>query len=103
MPRRKACQIDIVVFRKWKDTGTVIALFPELPADIHGRYCDAYEHIGQHGGADYYGVIEQTLPATSSESAPLIKELTTIGYRLISTKRVSSRMHQTRRKSVARD
>jgi hypothetical protein len=38
--------ITPVVFRKWKDSGTVIALFPELPSDIHGSYCVAYEHVG---------------------------------------------------------
>ena len=27
--------------------------FPELPADLRLFYCDAYEHVGQHGGADY--------------------------------------------------
>jgi len=31
----------IVIFRKWKDIGTVIALFPELPADFNGYFCDA--------------------------------------------------------------
>jgi hypothetical protein len=31
-----------VVFRKWKDTGDVIALFPELPSDILGWFCDSY-------------------------------------------------------------
>lgn len=30
---------EVVVFRKWINTGTTIALFPELPADIHDRYC----------------------------------------------------------------
>ena len=52
-------QADIVVFRRWQN-GDVIALFPELPADLYGEYCDAYEHVGQHGGADYFGVIQKT-------------------------------------------
>lgn len=30
-----------VVFRRWRDTGDIIALFPELPADYQGRFCDA--------------------------------------------------------------
>lgn len=49
-----------VVFRKWRDTGSVIALFPEIPTDLQGWYCEAYEHVGQHGGADYHGVIRAT-------------------------------------------
>lgn len=56
-----------VVFRKWKDTGDVIALFPELPSDIYGWFCDSYEHVGQHSGADYHGVIRQTVPAAPHE------------------------------------
>ena len=39
-----------VVFRRWRDGAGVIALFPELPADMHGLCCDSYEHVGQHGG-----------------------------------------------------
>jgi hypothetical protein len=30
---------EVVVFRKWINTGTTITLFSELPADIHDRYC----------------------------------------------------------------
>jgi hypothetical protein len=43
---------DTVVFRKWRDGFGVIALFPEIPTDLYGRYCESYEAIGQHGGAD---------------------------------------------------
>ena len=55
-------ETQCVVFRKWRDIGSVIALFPELPSDYEGRYCDSYEQIGQHGGADYYGVIQPAIP-----------------------------------------
>jgi len=86
-----------VVFRKWKDTGNLIALFPELPSDIHGRYCDSYMHVGQHGGADYYGVIRQTIPAAPAECAALSVELRRIGYRLKPLKRASWQHHERRR------
>lgn len=78
-----------VVFRKWKDSGDVIALFPELPADSHGRFCDSYMHVGQHGGADYTGVVRQTVPATPDECAALSVELNRIGYRLVPLSRTS--------------
>lgn len=87
----------LVVFRAWKDTGTIIALFPELPADYQGRFCDAFEHVGQHGGADYYGVIQATTPVTVEEAAPLAEELARIGYRLKPIKRASYRIHEARR------
>ena len=56
--------VTLVVFRRWRDIGTLIALFPGQPADNQGRYCDAYEHVGQHGGADYLGVIQATTPVS---------------------------------------
>jgi hypothetical protein len=90
-------QSTIVIFRKWKDIGTVIALFPELPADFNGYFCDAYEHIGQHGGADYFGVVQATKPVSAKEAADLKRELTRIGYRLAVRKRASRRMHEQRR------
>ena len=44
---------DVVVFRRWRDTdGDVIALFPEIPADVQGCCCQSYMHIGQHAGGD---------------------------------------------------
>ena len=85
-----------VVFRRWRDGGGVIALFPELPADSHGTYCDSYEPVGQHGGADYHGVVRQTAPATPEESTALAAELQQIGYRLVPVRRASPRLHERR-------
>ena len=67
--------IDLVVFRRWKDCGSIIALFPEIPADLAGRYCESYEHVGQHGGADYYCVIQATEPVELHEAVDLAEEL----------------------------
>ena len=91
-----------VVFRKWKDTGDVIALFPEVPSDINGSYCDSYMHVGQHGGADYCGVIGQTVPAAPCECAALSVELNRIGYRLRPLKRASWRLHERRHEAARR-
>lgn len=91
----------LVVFRKWRDTGSIIALFPEIPSDIHGYFCEAYEHVGQHGGAYFHGVVSATRPATDEEAAPLAEELTRIGYRLKPLKRASQTTHE-RRKGTAR-
>ena len=89
--------IDSVVFRRWRDGGDIIALFPEVPADIFGRYCEAYEHIGQHGGADYHGVIQATVPVELHEAEDLADELTRIGYRLRPIKRALYTHHEKRR------
>lgn len=72
-----------VVFRRWPD-GSIIALFPTIPSDYAGAFCSSYEHIGQHSGADYAGVISRTTPASAKEYAALKAELESApyGYRL---------------------
>ncbi len=59
--------------------GTVVALFP---CDEEQGVCASYEHIGQHGSADYGAVIELTHPATPDEMKTLGDELESLGYRL---------------------
>jgi hypothetical protein len=90
-------QETLVIFRRWRDTGDIIALFPELPSDYEGRFCDSYEHVGQHGGADYHGVVQATRAVSLDEVGDLITELTRIGYRLKPIKRASQRVHESRR------
>lgn len=59
-----------VIFRVWKDTGSVIAFFPDL---TEGRgLVQSYEHVGQHGVAAYPN---NTRPATKAEYASLKREL----------------------------
>ena len=78
-----------VVFRVWASgsgKGEVIALFPDI--DEGRGMCSSYEHVGQHGGADYVSVIQHTRPATPEEYKDLQRELTHIGYDLkIKTRR----------------
>jgi hypothetical protein len=93
-------ETDKVVFRRWRDSGDVIALFPEIPADIFGVYCEGYEHIGQHGGADYHGVIQATVPVRHDEAADLAEELTRIGYNLRPMQRASHHHHDKRRQAA---
>jgi len=91
---------DKVVSRRWRECGSIIALFPEIPADICGVYCEAYEHVGQHGGADYWGVIQATVPAQRHEADDLAEELTSIGYSLRPIRRGSWRHHDKRRQAA---
>ncbi len=71
----------VVVFRVWKWNGrdSVIALFPHVPAVdpfIPGvSFCESYEHVGQHGSADYAGCVRRSRPATEVEYASLKHEL----------------------------
>lgn len=68
-----------VIFRAWDHkpdrgfNGKVIAVFPDLPA--YGDSVTTYEHIGQHGSADYGHLLECTRLATPKEYAELKREL----------------------------
>jgi len=90
-----------VVFRRWRDGGDIIALFPGIPTDIYGQFCEAYEHVGQHGGADYLGVIQATRPVSDEDAGSLAAELRQIGYSLTIIKRASP-THHARRRVAAR-
>jgi len=56
--------------------------------------------VGQHGGADYWGVIRVTTPIEPKEAADLAEELTRIGYDLRPIKRASWRHHEQRRRAA---
>ena len=88
-----------VVFRYWQKD--VIALFPEIPADSWGVYCESYQHVGQHGAADYYGIIDASRAATEAEYADLQAELQSIGYVLDLRRRIMPSVHEAR-KTAAR-
>ena len=89
------------IFRKFKDNGDIIALFPEIPSDYIGRYCDSYVHIGQHGSANYQLVIKNTVLATPEEYAELKRELEThYNYEIEVYQRRTPQMRDTFRKQV---
>jgi hypothetical protein len=68
-----------VIFRKDLG-GVIVACLPDVAANP-GR-CMMYEHVGQHGEGDYWGVVRQTKPARRAEYANLLAELKSIGYNL---------------------
>jgi hypothetical protein len=70
-----------VIFRIWRDTGAVLALFPDEIANMTGD-CLSYEHVGQHGAADYNACIQRTRLAQPAQFAALKRELEAIGYTL---------------------
>ena len=78
----KDTDITKVVFRKFKDGEDIIALFPEEYEDAEHKFVVSYMHMGQHSGADYKGMIEDTTPATPAEYKELYNELVELGYNL---------------------
>ena len=89
-------EITKVVFRKFKQGGDILALFPEIPADMNG-HCQSYQHIGQHGAADFYHCIHTlTVPAKPAEYADLKAELEGRGYNLQVIQRASYKDHAAR-------
>lgn len=76
-----------VIFRRSKNDGEIIAVFPELAGDSNPyKTCLSYEHIGQHGAisTDY---TTWTRPASASDSVNLEAELKSLGYDLKVCKR----------------
>ena len=71
----------IVVFRKFHDDDSIIALFPAVINYPNG-HCESYQHVGQHGAADYTHCVKVSDPATPAEFEPLRRELESIGYNL---------------------
>ena len=70
-----------VIFRKFKD-GEVIAFFPYI-IETQAGYVMSYMHVGQHGSADYSGLIPTTTLATKEEDQDLFNELENhVGYNL---------------------
>lgn|SRR4030067_2508294 len=68
-----------VIFRYWRND--VIALFPYEIADMKGN-CLSYQHIGQHGAANYSAIVYESRPATPTEYAAIQSELEKLGYNL---------------------
>lgn len=89
-----------VIFRTWTRkpyAGNVDAIFPELPEDVNGYRMTVYSHCGQHSGGDRHYFYGQTRPATPEESAPLLRELTRIGYNQLDfVRRVTAAMDRKR-------
>ena len=88
--------LTIVVFRKWRpnkdqDEG-IIALFPYEIYNNTGLV-NSYEHIGQHGGADYQHCILNTVPAKAYEYNELKSILEGIGYDLEVIQRYSRKRY----------
>jgi hypothetical protein len=74
----------VAVFRVFRD-GDVLALFPY--EDEGNGFCSSYQHVGQHGLADYDACVNQTRPATPKEYSALKRELEQLGYELIIKKK----------------
>jgi hypothetical protein len=75
-----------VVFRKFKNGNKeIIALFHNQKYS-NRTYCsliESYQHVGQHGSADYYHVVANSTPATIEEYSDLYLELVEkVGYNL---------------------
>jgi len=70
-----------VIFRQWKTGNKIIAFFPTEPASVvHPGQCMSYEHVGQHGAADYHHCLKLTEPAPAYRYGKLLAELVDIGY-----------------------
>jgi hypothetical protein len=86
-----------VIFRRYKDAGDIIAIFPEELATMNPNDCSSYEYFGQHSSCDPFYVIQKTYPAKEADYQSLQKELEGIGYKLEIVQRLSRKFYQTRK------
>ena len=85
MNKNEIVKID-VMFRKYKDSGDILAVFPHDIADFKYNVT-CYERVGQHGAGDYNACLDLTVPALPNEYRALQRELISIGYDLNIVKR----------------
>jgi len=78
----------------------VIALFPQIAAQIDGYLCQSYLYVGQHGAANPDIVVRQTKLATEKEYRELKKELEQIGYNPVVAKKFTYKDFQIRQKQA---
>jgi hypothetical protein len=79
-----------VIFRKWRDTGDIIAVFPHEAGDMNPATCSSYMHVGQHGACRPKQLIPVTCLAKPSEYRSLAQELRRIGYNLSIVRRLQT-------------
>ena len=90
-----------VLFRKWRSGDKeIIALFPDMREN--DGTIGSFEHVGQHGGADYQLVLRQTTAATPEEYEDLKDELEDRGYNLRVMNRNQSPRRNNRYESTSR-
>lgn len=77
----------IVIFRVYSD-GDVFALFP-AEVNYPDGSCDSYQHVGQHGAANYGHCLSISKLATEAQYRSLKLELEGLGYNLNVKKRFS--------------
>jgi hypothetical protein len=79
-----------VIFRVWNNKNFcgdhILALFPHEVCEYNGNVT-SYEHVGQHGGANYNHCINVSKHAKETEYKDLFEELESIGYDLNIVKR----------------
>lgn len=88
---KKANNETLVIFRRFREGGELIALFPHLPGTSDPATCESYMHVGQHSSADAALTCgggthhnSPTIPAYTDEAdvRELAKELESLGYTL---------------------
>lgn len=92
-----------VIFRFWKESKDVIAIFPEDTGDMSPYTCSSYEHVGQHGACNPFHIIDSSRLAKPEEYADLKAELENhCGYNLVVIKRNRQEFTEQRRKQLKR-
>ena len=108
-PTAAAEPLTKVAFRFWFDgpgdrkNGEVTAIMPEILGTADPYTCTCYAHMGQHGACNMSIVNQCSRPATAEETARLLAELESLGYRVEIIKRLNQQAYlDARRAELAR-
>ena len=92
-----------VIFRFWKVSDDIIAIFPEMVATNDVSTCESYQHTGQHGACNPHYIINSSRLAKPEEYVDLKAELENhYGYDLIVIKKNRYEFIEKRRKQLKR-
>ena len=95
-----------VIFRKDKEDGEILAVFPDQPGTPAPDSMLCYAHVGQHSHCTEGYVWKRTRPASEEEAADLLRELR--GLRplpyddLVIRQRISRKDYETRKERALR-
>src|SRR5712692_1564755 len=86
--------------RTKETTDELFALFPAEPNSYDGALCVCWDEQGGHCGAEYYGCIARSKPATKEQTARVVTALRRIDYSPQVLCRAARAHHEQRRQAA---
>jgi hypothetical protein len=89
-----------VIYRISRKTGEIVAVFPEVPTDISGKFCKCYSSLSRFGSVDYTDLSHKTKIAVSKDYNRVHDTLLGLGYCLNIVSKCTATHTKTRKERV---